>query len=169
MRGMPIHAAKVRLYFPQEESTRFFNVHRVFGASNVAKILTDLPPASCRDSGTPLCFEVEVQLQDPIHRCLRRPVPAPGPRLRPDVVADGEPPYHHPLQITEQQDVLQGGDQHQHKHQNHCPSPHQQLDTKRYNGGIRDSGGAVYGASSGSVEIPRPVHHHPYNQEEQQK
>ncbi|CAA6658930.1 unnamed protein product [Spirodela intermedia] len=57
-------------HFPQDDSARFVNVHRVFGASNVAKILNDLPPASRRDAVTSLCFEAEVQLQDPVHGCL---------------------------------------------------------------------------------------------------
>ncbi|CAA7395219.1 unnamed protein product [Spirodela intermedia] len=182
-------------YFPQDESARFVNVHRVFGASNVAKILNDLPPAGRRDAVTSLCFEAEVQLQDPVHGCLgyiltlqhqlqeiqqtnaviKREIQA----LHPQASLDGitlppmptalEPSYHHPMQITEQQDVLQGGDQHQHQHQNLGAHPHQQLDTMRYNEGIMNSGGGPPTVLAlAPQQFHSPTNHHPYYQDQRQ-
>ena len=56
-------------YFPQSEMETFKCVHRVYGASNVAKILADLSPASRQDTVFGLCFEARVVLQDPLYGC----------------------------------------------------------------------------------------------------
>ncbi|OAE27845.1 hypothetical protein AXG93_1881s1370 [Marchantia polymorpha subsp. ruderalis] len=48
---------------------KFANVHRIFGASNVTKILQDLPESSRADAVTSLAFEAEARMKDPVYGC----------------------------------------------------------------------------------------------------
>ncbi|PKA54299.1 LOB domain-containing protein 10 [Apostasia shenzhenica] len=57
-------------YFPPDQTTKFTVVQKVFGASNVAKILKDLSPDQREDAVTFLVFEAEARLQDPVNGCV---------------------------------------------------------------------------------------------------
>ncbi|KAK8941272.1 LOB domain-containing protein 36 [Platanthera zijinensis] len=57
-------------YFPPDNPAKFSHVHRVFGASNVAKLLNDLAPAQREDAVNSLAYEAEARLQDPVYGCV---------------------------------------------------------------------------------------------------
>nr|AAM67184.1 unknown [Arabidopsis thaliana] len=57
-------------YFPPEEPTKFANVHRIFGASNVSKILHEVPPHQREDAVNSLAYEAEARLKDPVYGCV---------------------------------------------------------------------------------------------------
>uniref|UniRef100_A0A7N0ZSU2 LOB domain-containing protein n=1 Tax=Kalanchoe fedtschenkoi TaxID=63787 RepID=A0A7N0ZSU2_KALFE len=57
-------------YFPPEDPQKFVNVHKVFGGSNVSKILSDLNPAQRDDAARSLAYEAEARLRDPIYGCV---------------------------------------------------------------------------------------------------
>ncbi|KAK1300936.1 LOB domain-containing protein 10 [Acorus calamus] len=57
-------------YFPPDQPQKFSCVHRVFGASNVSKILQDLPPHRRGDAANSLAYEAEFRLHDPIYGCV---------------------------------------------------------------------------------------------------
>lgn len=57
-------------YFPPDNPVKFSHVHRVFGASNVAKLLNDLTPAHREDAVNSLAYEAEARLHDPIYGCV---------------------------------------------------------------------------------------------------
>ncbi|XP_015960280.3 LOB domain-containing protein 36-like [Arachis duranensis] len=58
-------------YFPPDNPQRFACVHRVFGASNIGKILNDLSPCQREDAVTSLAFEAEARLDSPVYGCVR--------------------------------------------------------------------------------------------------
>lgn len=57
-------------YFPPDQPQKFANVHRVFGASNVAKLLNELSPAQREDAVNSLAYEAEARLRDPVYGCV---------------------------------------------------------------------------------------------------
>ncbi|KAK4487309.1 hypothetical protein RD792_006082 [Penstemon davidsonii] len=57
-------------YFPPENPQKFTNVHKVFGASNVAKILLELNAAQREDAVNSLAYEAEYRLRDPVYGCV---------------------------------------------------------------------------------------------------
>ncbi|CAH8367977.1 unnamed protein product [Eruca vesicaria subsp. sativa] len=57
-------------YFPPTQPQKFISVHRVFGASNVTKILNDLPPLNREDAVNSLYYEAEALIRDPIYGCV---------------------------------------------------------------------------------------------------
>lgn len=57
-------------YFPPDEPQKFVNVHRVFGASNVTKILNELHPLQREDAVNSLAYEAEMRLRDPVYGCV---------------------------------------------------------------------------------------------------
>ncbi|KAG0460278.1 hypothetical protein HPP92_023437 [Vanilla planifolia] len=57
-------------YFPPDQPQKFVNVHRVFGASNVTKILNDLHPFQREDAVNSLAYEAEMRLRDPVYGCV---------------------------------------------------------------------------------------------------
>eukprot|EP00475_Leptophrys_vorax_P024583 TRINITY_DN33985_c0_g1_i1.p1 TRINITY_DN33985_c0_g1~~TRINITY_DN33985_c0_g1_i1.p1 ORF type:complete len:280 (-),score=5.08 TRINITY_DN33985_c0_g1_i1:771-1610(-) len=57
-------------YFPREEPEKFVRVHKVFGASNVAKMLQDLPPHHREDAMASLDYEAQARVQDPVYGCV---------------------------------------------------------------------------------------------------
>ncbi|KAK1263942.1 LOB domain-containing protein 6 [Acorus gramineus] len=57
-------------YFPPEHPQKFSCVHRVFGASNVSKILQDLPPHRRGDAANSLVYEAEFRLHDHVYGCV---------------------------------------------------------------------------------------------------
>lgn len=57
-------------YFRSDEPKKFAKVHKVFGASNVSKILNEVPEDQREDTVNSLVFEAEVRLQDPVYGCI---------------------------------------------------------------------------------------------------
>ncbi|GAV89053.1 DUF260 domain-containing protein [Cephalotus follicularis] len=57
-------------YFPPDNPQRFANVHKVFGASNVAKILNELSANQREDAVNSLAYEAEARLRDPVYGCV---------------------------------------------------------------------------------------------------
>ncbi|CAI0554143.1 unnamed protein product [Linum tenue] len=57
-------------YFPPDQPAKFASVHRVFGASNVAKLLNEIPAAQRDDAVNSLAYEAEARLNDPVYGCV---------------------------------------------------------------------------------------------------
>ena len=57
-------------YFPPDNPAKFANVHRVFGASNVSKLLNELPQAQREDAVNSLAYEADMRLRDPVYGCV---------------------------------------------------------------------------------------------------
>lgn len=57
-------------YFPPDQPQKFANVHKVFGASNVAKLLNDIPTPNREDAVNSLAYEAEARLRDPVYGCV---------------------------------------------------------------------------------------------------
>ncbi|XP_043692871.1 LOB domain-containing protein 1-like [Telopea speciosissima] len=56
-------------YFPPNQPVKFLAVHRVFGASNVVKILQELPESQKADAVDSLVYEAGARIKDPVHGC----------------------------------------------------------------------------------------------------
>ncbi|KAI3713064.1 hypothetical protein L1987_71635 [Smallanthus sonchifolius] len=57
-------------YFPPDQPQKFSNVHKVFGASNVAKILNELNTSQREDAVNSLAYEADARLRDPVYGCV---------------------------------------------------------------------------------------------------
>ncbi|KAF8085478.1 hypothetical protein N665_0666s0026 [Sinapis alba] len=57
-------------YFPPDNPQKFSYVHKVFGASNVAKLLNELAPNQREDAVNSLFYEAEARLRDPVYGCV---------------------------------------------------------------------------------------------------
>ncbi|CAK8542228.1 unnamed protein product [Lathyrus sativus] len=58
-------------YFDSEHgATHFAAVHKVFGASNVSKLLLGIPINRRLDAAISLCYEAQSRLRDPIYGCV---------------------------------------------------------------------------------------------------
>ncbi|CAH9067944.1 unnamed protein product [Cuscuta europaea] len=57
-------------YFPPEEPQKFVNVHKIFGASNVSKLLSEIQPHQREDAVNSLAYEAEARLKDPVYGCV---------------------------------------------------------------------------------------------------
>ncbi|KAL1552143.1 LOB domain-containing protein 36-like [Salvia divinorum] len=57
-------------YFPPDNPQKFTNVHKVFGASNVSKLLNELNASQREDAVNSLAYEAEHRLRDPIYGCV---------------------------------------------------------------------------------------------------
>ncbi|KAF6157453.1 hypothetical protein GIB67_004391 [Kingdonia uniflora] len=57
-------------YFPPEEPQKFTNVHKIFGASNVTKLLNELLPHQREDAVNSLAYEAEARIKDPVYGCV---------------------------------------------------------------------------------------------------
>uniref|UniRef100_A0A7N0TP44 LOB domain-containing protein n=1 Tax=Kalanchoe fedtschenkoi TaxID=63787 RepID=A0A7N0TP44_KALFE len=57
-------------YFPPEEPTKFANVHKIFGASNVSKLLNEISPHQREDAVNSLAYEAEARIKDPVYGCV---------------------------------------------------------------------------------------------------
>ncbi|KAK2415026.1 LOB domain-containing protein [Trifolium repens] len=58
-------------YFDSEHgTTHFAAVHKVFGASNVSKLLLGIPVNRRLDAAVSLCYEAQARLRDPIYGCV---------------------------------------------------------------------------------------------------
>ncbi|MQM05099.1 hypothetical protein Taro_037905 [Colocasia esculenta] len=58
-------------HFGTEQGTaRFAAVHKVFGASNVSKLLHRVPVPRRGDAAATICFEAQARLSDPVYGCV---------------------------------------------------------------------------------------------------
>jgi Lateral organ boundaries (LOB) domain len=57
-------------YFPPEQPSKFANVHKIFGASNVAKLLNELQPHQREEAVNSLSFEANARINDPVFGCV---------------------------------------------------------------------------------------------------
>ncbi|MBA0700509.1 hypothetical protein Goari_022620 [Gossypium aridum] len=58
-------------YFSHEQgATHFAAIHKVFGASNVSKLLTHLPVNERCEAAVTISYEAQARLQDPIYGCV---------------------------------------------------------------------------------------------------
>ncbi|VFQ70592.1 unnamed protein product [Cuscuta campestris] len=57
-------------YFPPDQPHKFASVHKVFGASNVTKLLNELPPHQREDAVNSLAYEADMRLRDPVYGCV---------------------------------------------------------------------------------------------------
>lgn len=57
-------------YFPPDQPTKFANVHKIFGASNVAKLLNELPPQQREEAVNSLSYEANARINDPVYGCV---------------------------------------------------------------------------------------------------
>ncbi|CAL9081032.1 unnamed protein product [Musa textilis] len=57
-------------YFPPDRETNFAYVHRLYGASKVARMLSDLNPAQRQDAVATLVYEADARLRDPVFGCV---------------------------------------------------------------------------------------------------
>ncbi|KAI3717040.1 hypothetical protein L1987_68355 [Smallanthus sonchifolius] len=55
--------------FPPDQPQKFANVHKVFGASNVVKILNELDTHQQEDAVNWLAYEADARLRDPVYGC----------------------------------------------------------------------------------------------------
>ncbi|XP_051142244.1 LOB domain-containing protein 4-like [Andrographis paniculata] len=57
-------------YFPAEEPHKFATVHKVFGASNVNKMLQELPEDQRGDAVSSMVYEANARVRDPVYGCV---------------------------------------------------------------------------------------------------
>ncbi|CAI0554135.1 unnamed protein product [Linum tenue] len=57
-------------HFPPDQPQKFANIHKVFGASNVAKLLSELPATHREEAVNSLAYEADARLKDPVYGCL---------------------------------------------------------------------------------------------------
>ncbi|XP_031392347.1 LOB domain-containing protein 24-like [Punica granatum] len=56
-------------YFPSNDPQRFAYVHRIYGASNVGKLLQQLPERARSEATESLYYEALCRIQDPVYGC----------------------------------------------------------------------------------------------------
>ncbi|GLJ18161.1 hypothetical protein SUGI_0320880 [Cryptomeria japonica] len=56
-------------YFAPNDPHKFFVVHKLFGARNIAKILRDIAVENREDAVTSVVYEASVRVNDPIYGC----------------------------------------------------------------------------------------------------
>ncbi|XP_002962437.2 LOB domain-containing protein 15 [Selaginella moellendorffii] len=56
-------------YFSPHEPQKFAAVHKVFGASNVSKMLSEVPEAQRSDVANSLVYEANARIRDPVYGC----------------------------------------------------------------------------------------------------
>ncbi|KAK4354061.1 hypothetical protein RND71_026255 [Anisodus tanguticus] len=56
-------------YFPPTEPLKFTIAHRVFGASNIIKMLQELPEEHRADAVNSMVYEANARIRDPIYGC----------------------------------------------------------------------------------------------------
>ncbi|KAL3653446.1 hypothetical protein CASFOL_003127 [Castilleja foliolosa] len=57
-------------YFPSDDPHKFAIVHKVFGASNVSKMLQELPVHQRSDAVNSLVYEANARTRDPVYGCV---------------------------------------------------------------------------------------------------
>ncbi|KAI3817685.1 hypothetical protein L1987_11482 [Smallanthus sonchifolius] len=56
-------------YFPPTDPHKFTIAHRVFGASNIIKLLQELPEPRRADAVSSMVYEANARLRDPVYGC----------------------------------------------------------------------------------------------------
>ncbi|KAG0477056.1 hypothetical protein HPP92_013897 [Vanilla planifolia] len=56
-------------YFPPSEPLKFTTAHRVFGASNIIKLLQELPESQRGDAVSSIVYEANARMRDPVYGC----------------------------------------------------------------------------------------------------
>ncbi|XVF24657.1 hypothetical protein REPUB_Repub13aG0146000 [Reevesia pubescens] len=57
-------------FFPSNNPQRFVSVHRIYGASNVTKLLQQLPTNLRAEAADSLYFEAQCRVEDPVYGCV---------------------------------------------------------------------------------------------------
>ncbi|XP_060197385.1 LOB domain-containing protein 12 [Lycium barbarum] len=57
-------------YFPPDDPHKFAIVHKVFGSSNVSKMLQELPIQQRADAVSSLVYEANARVRDPVYGCV---------------------------------------------------------------------------------------------------
>ncbi|KAI3757803.1 hypothetical protein L6452_05346 [Arctium lappa] len=57
-------------YFSPHEPHKFASVHKVFGASNVSKLLMDVSECQRAEAANSLVYEANIRLRDPVYGCV---------------------------------------------------------------------------------------------------
>ncbi|XP_054799761.1 LOB domain-containing protein 12-like [Prosopis cineraria] len=57
-------------YFPSDDPQKFAIVHKVFGASNISKMLQELPVHQRADAVSSLVYEANARVRDPVYGCV---------------------------------------------------------------------------------------------------
>ncbi|KAM0859783.1 hypothetical protein ACQ4PT_046922 [Festuca glaucescens] len=57
-------------FFPADDPHKFAIVHKVFGASNVSKMLLELPVQQRGDAVSSLVYEANARVRDPVYGCV---------------------------------------------------------------------------------------------------
>ncbi|KAJ9184708.1 hypothetical protein P3X46_004410 [Hevea brasiliensis] len=57
-------------YFPSNDPERFSCVHKIYGSSNVGKMLQQLPVHLRAAAADCLCYEARCRIQDPVYGCV---------------------------------------------------------------------------------------------------
>ncbi|KAF9608109.1 hypothetical protein IFM89_006036 [Coptis chinensis] len=58
-------------YFSSEQSsTRFAAIHKVFGASNVSKMLSQVPVSDRCEAVVTIAYEAQARIRDPVYGCV---------------------------------------------------------------------------------------------------
>ncbi|XP_047340311.1 LOB domain-containing protein 18-like [Impatiens glandulifera] len=58
-------------YFDSDEGTAIFeSVHKIFGANNISKLLTNIPIEKRANIVFTVCLEAEARLRDPVYGCM---------------------------------------------------------------------------------------------------
>ncbi|PKA66891.1 LOB domain-containing protein 12 [Apostasia shenzhenica] len=57
-------------FFPSDDPQKFAIVHKVFGASNVSKMLQELPVHQRSDAVGSLVYEANARMRDPVYGCV---------------------------------------------------------------------------------------------------
>ncbi|XP_021730431.1 LOB domain-containing protein 24-like [Chenopodium quinoa] len=58
-------------YFPSNDPKRFENVHKIYGASNIARMLQRIPVHLREDAANCLHYEAHCRVQDPVYGCVK--------------------------------------------------------------------------------------------------
>jgi len=56
-------------YFPSNDLHKFATAHRIFGASNIIKLLQELPAERRTDAVSSMVYEANARLRDPVYGC----------------------------------------------------------------------------------------------------
>lgn len=57
-------------YFPPDQPKRFANVHKLFGVSNILRLLKHVDPSKREDTVKSIAYEADTREKDPVHGCL---------------------------------------------------------------------------------------------------
>ncbi|XP_008813836.1 LOB domain-containing protein 22-like [Phoenix dactylifera] len=56
-------------YFPADQQRQFLNAHRLFGVSNILKIICHLDPVQCAEAMHSIIFQSNARAHDPVGGC----------------------------------------------------------------------------------------------------